>query len=243
MSECLTDWQRVCCSAVSVCFVCHICMINKFPLLSFFVHLGLSSFSLHFSARFYLWSVQLLLLLLLCFYSLSVLLLLLLCFQRGVRSNANSRGRNLWKLLQNDADKDAKRTLDGRATSPGETLLRSPPSSTARADRTGTVVKNKHRQTVCCSAIFFKFSFVFYFLSLWFAPRLVPCVVVVFAFAVVVVVGAIVVLTTAIVVAVVTPCAPSVEMFFNAQLCRLLLNTHLSRCPIDSQAYRECCNA
>lgn len=133
---------------------------------------------------------------------------------------------------------DAGQTLDGRATSPGETLLRSPPSSTARADRTGTVVKNKHRQTVCCCSIFFKFSFVFlfYFLSLWFAPCLAPCVVVAFAFAVVVavVVAAIVVLTTAIVVAVVTPCAPSVEMFFNAQLCRLLLNTHLSRCPIDS---------
>lgn len=74
-------------------------------------------------------------------------------------------------------------------------------------------------------------------------PTLCSCVVVAFAFAVivVVVVAAIVVLTTVIVVAVVTPCAPSVEMFFNAQLCRLLLNTHLSRCPIDSQAYRECC--
>lgn len=72
MSDRLTDWQRVCCSAVSVCFVCHICMINKFPLLSFFVYLGLSSFSVRFSARFYLWSVELLflLLLLLCFYSL-----------------------------------------------------------------------------------------------------------------------------------------------------------------------------
>lgn len=41
-----------------------------------------------------------------------------------------------------------------------------------------------------------------------------------------------VVVVVVLTVDVVTPCAPSVEMFFNTQLGRLLLNTHLSRCSM-----------
>lgn len=166
MSECLTDWQRVCCIAVSVCFVCHICMINKFPLLSFFVYLGLSSFSVRFSARFYLWSVQLLLLLLHCFYSLCCCCCCC-AFNAALEVTlivGDAIYENYCKMMRT-------RTRNGRGTDVRRVRERLPPLH-CRADRTGTVVKNKHRQTVCCSAIFFKFSFVFYFLSLWFAPRL-----------------------------------------------------------------------
>lgn len=126
-------------------------MINKFSFLwlSFHVYLGLSSFSVRAFPRVII--------------SDRALLLLFLCFQRGVRTNTNSRGRNLWKLLHNDADKDAKRTRDARPTSPSETQVRSLLILIRRLDRTGTVVKSKHRQTVCCCSMFFYYIFIYFF--------------------------------------------------------------------------------
>lgn len=82
-------------------------------------------------------------------------------------------------------------------------------------DRTGSVIKNKHRQTVCGALLLFSL------------PRLISALVFVLP---VVGLSCAVVVVVVLTVDVVTPCAPSVEMFFNTQLGRLLLNTHLSRC-------------
>lgn len=93
---------------VCVCLVCHICMKNKFISLSSAVYLKRVS-SVFSSSFFYRWS-QLKLLWTkqknCCCYA----------FSAALEVNANIRGRNLWKLLHNDAHKDAKADVEAQYT-------------------------------------------------------------------------------------------------------------------------------